>query len=81
LHTEIGKLALAPLPVLSGTVVASVDRAFGPSKNILAEPAIEFVFRLSAFRHVESPKSSSSSSAALNVPPHRETRLPLPLSG
>src|SRR5450759_2990326 len=51
LHAEVGELALAALAVLAGAVLAAVHRALRAAPDILAHPAIDLVFRLTALCH------------------------------
>jgi hypothetical protein len=46
LGAEIGRLALAPLAVLAGTVFAAVDRALRAAPDVLAEAAVDLVLGL-----------------------------------
>src|SRR4051794_7314365 len=51
LHAKVGKLALAALAVLAGTVFTLVDRALGTAPDVLAHTAVDLVFRLTALCH------------------------------
>ena len=51
LHAEVGELSLAALAVLAGAVFPAVDRALRAAPDILAHPAIDLVFRLTALCH------------------------------
>ena len=51
LNAVVGELAFPPLPVLSGTIFTAVDGAFGPTPDVLAQAAIDLVFRLQALGH------------------------------
>jgi hypothetical protein len=52
LDAVVAELALAALAVLAGAVFAAVDRALGPSEDVLAHAAVELVFGAGALRHV-----------------------------
>src|SRR5688572_30824965 len=66
--------------MLAGPVIASVDRALGPAEDVFTKPAIEFVFRASAFCHFETPKSSINVWQHRRAPPDYEARPPLLVS-
>ena len=51
LNAEVGKFALAALAMLAGAVFPAVYRAFRAPPDILAHPAIKFVFGALALRH------------------------------
>src|SRR5439155_11534200 len=52
LDAVVAELALAALPVLAGTIFTAVDRALGPSEDVLAHAAVELIFGAGALRHV-----------------------------
>src|SRR5581483_291790 len=53
----IGQLAAAALPMLARPVFALVERALGPAPNILAEPPVDLMLGVNAFRHAsKTPK-------------------------
>ena len=74
LQAEIRHLALAPLAVLTGGVVAAVHRGFGPAPNILAHAAVDLVLGGGALGHVRSPLGSLWMAPPL---PSRGDRIPL----
>ena len=51
LHAEVGELALAALAVLAGAVFSLVHGALRAAPDILADTAIDLVFRLTALSH------------------------------
>src|SRR5262249_24534470 len=51
LDAIVGKLALAPLAVLAGAVFAPVYRAFWPTPDVLAHPAVDLVLGFHALGH------------------------------
>jgi len=51
LDAKVGKLALAALSVLAGTVFAAVDRALRATPDVFAHPAVDFVLGLLALCH------------------------------
>src|SRR6185312_7098271 len=51
LDAEVRQLALAALAVLAGAVFTLVDRGFRAAPDILAKPAIKFVFCRFALAH------------------------------
>ena len=51
LDAEVADLALAALAVLAGAIFAAVDRALGPSEDVLAHAAVELIFGAGALRH------------------------------
>ena len=55
LDAEIADLALAALAVLAGAIFAAVDRALGPSEDVLAHAAVELILGAGALRHCRSP--------------------------
>src|SRR5206468_3397991 len=67
LDAEVGYLALAALAVLAGAIFAAIDRALGPSEDVLAHAAVELVFGAGALRHVAF--SNLLSKCARTAPP------------
>ncbi len=51
LDAIVADLALAALAVLAWAVFAAVDRALGPSEDVLAHAAVELVLGAGALRH------------------------------
>src|SRR5207253_7015863 len=51
LHAEVGEFSLAALAMLAGAVFTLVDRALRAAPDILAHPAVDLVFRLTALCH------------------------------
>src|SRR5262245_26745307 len=57
----IGKLAAAALSVLAGAIFALVIGALRPAPDILAEPSVDLVLVVNAFRHASNtPKSNQA---------------------
>ena len=81
LGAEVGRLALAALAVLAGTIFAPVDRALRAAPNVLAHTAVDFVFGFCTLRHrvLESEPGRHGSAHAShacheNRVPHRLAR-------
>src|SRR5262249_14741736 len=51
LHAEVGQLALAALAMLAGAIFPAIDGALGAAPDVLAQTAIDLVFRLTALSH------------------------------
>src|SRR5690606_19820369 len=65
LEAEVGHLALAPLAMLAGAVLAPVHRRFRPAPDVLAHTAIDLVFRGLALAHSHSLSNSCTRNLAL----------------
>src|SRR6185437_804974 len=55
LNSVVAELALAALAVLAGPIFAAVDRALGPSEDVLPHAAVKLIFGAGALRHGRSP--------------------------
>src|SRR6185312_8607760 len=51
----VAELALAALAVLAGSIFAAVNRALGPSEDVLPHAAVKLIFGAGALRHGRSP--------------------------
>ena len=74
LYAEVGKLALAALAVLAGTVFTFVDRGLRAAPDVFAETAVDLVFRGFALAHRIPFSKQHTRNLMVRV---KETRPPL----
>jgi hypothetical protein len=76
LGAEVGGFALAALAMLAGAVFALVERAARATPDVLAHPAVDFVFGFGALRHRGSSGFVSGNAPSCAPTPAQAARKP-----